>query len=1133
MDNLSRGWGRRSLAPAVRSVLHSSPLSASFVAAFSSPPSSVFLLSTDSRLVGASVFAASSPFQRLQARSTSCVGLSPLFLASPSSGSPHFAPLHLARHRALASLVAPSASLLFCATPPSASACVVWPVPASLGASRRFASASSSSSPVRERMHYDVLVVGGGPAGLAAAIRLKQKAEIAGRTDFSVCLIDKGAEIGSHILSGNVFEPRALDELLPGWRTLLPSSASLPDSSASSSPLAGLSSPFKDAAERAGGAAAAALYLQDQVLKFRRLLREESPPAEPSEKGKSREAANEPNDAAALRGGRGMNLSPQERDRSVQTAAGETGGSGREGADLIDAELHGTCAQGPLQREKERGEGGAGGLRRVEEEADGDRRRDQRGGSGKAEPKGEDEEGVSEDGGRTDVVGATANEESAEVKQIEEFLESLKEKEEDAVFDKTAMRTSFIVAEEGIHEAQARRREAGSIASDAVRTAGGPPVRTVATEDEFLVFFNNRRALELPMWALPQQMKNAGKNFIISLGELANWLAEVAEQHYGVEIYPGFAGADLLVKASKASEPLPLSSFRKDISDSSSASPPHLSSSTTPGPPFLAASFFSSASHPSFSFEAGARPYVCGVRTADMGVKKDGSKSKTFTPGIDLFAKQVVLAEGCRGSLAELAIAAFNLRGEHALKNRAGKSEEKKKHCANTLKERASAVLKGIFTRGKLSGAATAPCPQQYGLGLKEIWEVKEENHRKGKVVHSVGWPLGLGDYGGGFLYHTGDANRVLLGFVVGLDYKNPFLNPYEEFQRWKTHPRIASVLQGGQCVSYGARCLDEGGFQAMPSLTFPGGLLVGGCAGFLSAPKLKGTHLAMKSGMEAAEALADAFLRPSSSSPPSATGSESDGQGSAGETALNGGEADADAREGLEVKDYETRVRRSWAVEELYEVRNAKPCFQLGLLPGLLGSFFHLRLTRGREPWTLRWSKEDRDYTENADLHKSICYPPHDSRLTFSLLDNLVRSGTTHAHDQPSHLVVRRGMEDVPIDVSLRRFAGPEGRFCPAGVYEYVEEDSDLASSAKTESSSATAAPREKTTATRGGMASDLRRAEGTAQERKGKKPKKMRLQINAQNCLHCKGCAIKTTQNFIEWTVPEGGGGPRYSGM
>lgn len=291
---------------------------------------------------------------------------------------------------------------------------------------------------------------------------------------------------------------------------------------------------------------------------------------------------------------------------------------------------------------------------------------------------------------------------------------------------------------------------------------------------------------------------------------------------------------------------------------------------------------------------------------------------------------------------------------------------------------------------------------------------------------------------------------------VVGLDYANPYISPYQEFQRYKQHPRVKALLEGGTCISYGARCLNEGGLQAIPKLTFPGGMISGCAAGFLNVPKIKGSHTAMKTGMLAGEAVAEALF---SSEPP------------------------------LEITAYEQMVKESWVWEELSQVRNCKPAFKTGLFGGLAYSGTSLLLARGKEPWTFTWNKKDSEYTQPAENFTKIDYPKPDGVLSFDILENLIRSGVNHEHDQPSHLKVKEDQQDTPLEVSLPVYDGPEGRFCPAKVYEYVP---------------------------------DAEKGDGA-----------MKLQINAQNCVHCKCCSIKTPQEFINWTVPEGGGGPQYSAM
>jgi len=403
---------------------------------------------------------------------------------------------------------------------------------------------------------------------------------------------------------------------------------------------------------------------------------------------------------------------------------------------------------------------------------------------------------------------------------------------------------------------------------------------------------------------------------------------------------------------------------------------------------------------------------VLGVQLADVGIGKDGSKKDTFEPGMQLLGKQTILAEGCRGSLSEDIMARFSLRDE----------------CS----------------------------PQVYGLGVKEVWEVKPENHQEGLVVHTVGWPLDQWTYGGGFIYHMKD-NLVHLGLITGLDYANPYLSPYQEFQRMKTHPRIKTMLEGGTCISYGARCVNEGGMQAIPKLTFPGGMLAGCSAGFLNMPKIKGSHTAMKTGMLAGEAAAEAL----------ASGVDS----------------------AVELTAYQEKVQSSWVWDELQTARNVKPSFKAGLFGGLTYTWSSLVLARGKEPWTFRWSKRDTEYTQPAANYKPIEYPKPDGKVTFDILENLIRAGVNHEHDQPAHLKVKPEHAETPLSTSLPTYAGPEGRFCPAKVYEYVPDES---------------------------------KSDGS-----------MRLQINAQNCVHCKCCSIKTPEEFIKWTVPEGGGGPQYAAM
>jgi len=299
-------------------------------------------------------------------------------------------------------------------------------------------------------------------------------------------------------------------------------------------------------------------------------------------------------------------------------------------------------------------------------------------------------------------------------------------------------------------------------------------------------------------------------------------------------------------------------------------------------------------------------------------------------------------------------------------------------------------------------------------------------------------------------------GNLLHIGMVVGLDYTNPYLSPYQEFQKLKTHPRVKALIEGGQCLSYGARVLNEGGIQAIPKLTFPGGMLTGCSAGFLNVPKIKGSHTAMKTGMLAGEAAAEAIL-------------------AAGEEYVP-----------AELVNYESDIKSSWVWEELMEVRNFQPAWKAGMWAGLAYGGTSIAVFRGKEPWTFSWTKRDTDYTKAAVDAPKIEYPKADGVYTFDILDNLIRSGVNHSDDQPAHLKVKPEASSVPLEVSLPKYDGPEGRFCPAKVYEYVPDEAG-----------------------------------------------EMRLQINAQNCVHCKCCSIKTPEEFINWTVPEGGGGPQYSAM
>lgn len=470
----------------------------------------------------------------------------------------------------------------------------------------------------------------------------------------------------------------------------------------------------------------------------------------------------------------------------------------------------------------------------------------------------------------------------------------------------------------------------------------GAPLNTPAAEDRFL-FLTEGSSFKLPT---PPQMANHG-NYIVSLGNFCRWLGEQAEA-LGVEIYPGFAAAEVL--------------YHEDGS-------------------------------------------VKGVATGDLGIGKDGQPGHNFQPGMELHARQTIFAEGCRGSLTRELFERFDLR----------------------------------------DGAD----PQTYGIGIKELWEIDPARHQPGLIVHSVGWPLAADTYGGSFLYHL-ENNLVAVGFVVGLDYKNPWLSPFEEFQRYKTHPAIRGFFEGGRRISYGARALSEGGFQSLPRLTFPGGLLIGDTAGFLNVPKIKGTHMAMQSALLAADAVCELL---------------------AAETPA------------AEASAYPAQLRKSWLWDELHRVRNIRPAFRWGLFGGLAYGALDTFVLRGKAPWTLG-HHDDHTQLGEKSAYPRIDYPKPDGKLSFDRLSSVFLSATNHEENQPSHLRLKD--EAVPVSVNYARYGAPETRYCPAGVYEILGEE------------------------------------EGAP-----------RLQINAQNCLHCKTCDIKDPTQNIVWTVPEGGGGPNYPNM
>ena len=397
---------------------------------------------------------------------------------------------------------------------------------------------------------------------------------------------------------------------------------------------------------------------------------------------------------------------------------------------------------------------------------------------------------------------------------------------------------------------------------------------------------------------------------------------------------------------------------------------------------------------------------VKGIATGNAGIDRNGNPTEGFQLGMELHAKYTMFAEGSRGHLGKQLIADFGL----------GKNRD----------------------------------PQTYAIGLKELWEIDPRRHHPGLVIHTAGWPLEANTYGGSFLYHL-ENNQVAVGYVVGLAYENPYLSPYEEFQRYKTHPSIRSFFEGGKRLSYGARAITAGGLQSLPKLVFPGGALIGCDAGFLNASRIKGSHAAIKTGMLAAEAAYEALAANRSSD---------------------------------ELHAYPAAFERSWLYEELHKARNFKPWMSKGLFTGTLMVGIDQLVFRGKAPWTLRHSHADHACLKPAAACPPIAYPKPDGKLSFDRLSSVFISNTNHAEDQPSHLRLRDPAS--PVKINLTRYAGPEARYCPAGVYEFVKNDDGAD-----------------------------------------------RLQINAQNCVHCKTCDIKDPTQNIVWVTPEGGGGPNYPNM
>ena len=481
----------------------------------------------------------------------------------------------------------------------------------------------------------------------------------------------------------------------------------------------------------------------------------------------------------------------------------------------------------------------------------------------------------------------------------------------------------------------------------------GAPLHQPVTDDA-MVFLSAKSGFRTPGFLLPECLNNHG-NYIVSLGNVVRWLAQQAEA-LGVEIFPGFAAAEVLYT------------------------------------------------------ESGA---VRGVATGHMGLGKDGAPTDHFQLGMELLGKYTIFAEGARGHLGKQLIARYHL------------------------------------DEGR--------DPQTYGIGIKELWEIDPARHQPGFVLHTAGWPMDEQTYGGAFLYHLED-NKVALGFITGLDYSNPYLSPFEEFQRWKTHPNIRWYLEGeeqglkpAKRLAYGARAITAGGLLSLPRTVFPGGALVGCDAGFLNVSRIKGSHAAIKTGMLAAEAAFDALV---------------------------GGRAHD------ELSAYPAAFESSWLHTELNKARNFKAWFKKGLSVATVMNGIEQFVLRGHVPWTLHRDKPDHSYLKPAAECTPIVYPKPDGKLTFDRLSSVFISNTNHEENQPAHLTLRDAT--IPVARNLALYAGPESRYCPAGVYEFVKNDDG----------------------------SD-------------------RLQINAQNCVHCKTCDIKDPGQNIVWVTPEGSGGPNYGSM
>ncbi len=476
------------------------------------------------------------------------------------------------------------------------------------------------------------------------------------------------------------------------------------------------------------------------------------------------------------------------------------------------------------------------------------------------------------------------------------------------------------------------------------------PLNTPVERDEVYFFTSSEKAFKVPNLFVPRPMHNKG-NYIVSLGNVCRWLAEQAAA-LDVDIFPGFPAADIIIDGNNI---------------------------------------------------------VRGVITGDMGVAEDGTDKDSFEPGMELYGKYTIFAEGCRGHLGKRLIEKFELDKDSD--------------------------------------------PQHYGLGIKELWEVSPDKHQSGLVIHGAGWPLSESATSGGFfLYHL-ENNQVSVGLINDLNYTNTYLNPYEEFQRFKHHPLIKQYLTEGRRVSYGARAISKGGYFSLPKMVMPGAILIGCDAGTLNFSKIKGTHTAMKSGMLAAETIVDSFSK-----------------GDEGGQMLTG---------------YADRFNKSWLSEELYSSRNfGSVIHKWGPIIGGGFNYLDQNWFGGKLPVTFRDQPKDHLLLKEKDECDDIDYPKPDGEISFDLLSSVYLSSTNHEEDQPCHLILKDGV--VPIEVNLKQYDAPELRYCPAGVYEMIVGD-------------------------------------------KGEK----QLQINAQNCLHCKTCDIKDPSQNITWITPEGGGGPNYPNM